>query len=131
MKYTILTTRSVMDIPYENDEQHTKECEALIAEQNQILEKEITTEQVIIHFIEDPHFINESYQYCSKEDISEYIDWLAIKDGCDLVRFENGFLGYVAYYNGHENAFEIMETELTFEEFEEVGQDMDWADYVD
>jgi len=36
------------------------------------------------------------------------IQHLAIKDGYDLIQFENGNYGYVAYYNGIENGFEIL-----------------------
>ncbi len=34
---------------------------------------------------------------------------LASKEGIDLVQFENGNYGFVAYYNENENGFEILE----------------------
>lgn len=129
--YEIVTQRKLydyLDIPEDEEEKFREE---LCEEQLEFIEKEITTENVIIHFIEDPHYIYESYHYDSKANIDEYVQWLAVKDGLDLVRFSNGNLGYVAYYNGHQNAFEIIQTEMTEDEFDEVGEDMDWADYID
>ncbi len=127
--YEIVTKRKLydyLDIPESEEEKFREE---LWKEQTDFLEREVTTKNVIIHFIEDAHFINENYHYSSKKNIDEYVQWLAIKDGFDLVRFSNGNLGFVAYYNGHKNGFEIIPTEMTEEEFNEVGQDMDWADY--
>jgi hypothetical protein len=105
--------------------------EQLWKEQMGFLEMEIETKNVILHFIEDTAFLDDAYEYVAATEIEDMIQYLAIKDGVDLVRFENGNLGYVAYYNGYENAFEIIPTEMTEEEFEEVGNDMDWADYID
>lgn len=129
--YEIVTKRKLYDycdIPEEKEEKFREE---LWEEQLEFLKKEITTGNVIIHFIEDSHFCDDFYRYAATTEIDEYIQYLAIKDGCDLVRFSNGNLGFVAYYNGHKNGFEIIATEMTEEEFEEVGQDMDWADYID
>jgi hypothetical protein len=128
--YKIVTLRKLydyLDIPEEEEEKFREE---LWEEQLEFIGKEITTKNVIIHFIEDTHFCDECYRYASAKEIDEYTQYLAVKDGVDLVRFSNGSLGFVAYYNGHENAFEIIPTEMTEEEFEEVGQDMDWADYI-
>lgn len=128
--YEIVTQRKLydyIDIPEEEEEKFREE---LWEEQLKFLEKEITTKNVIIHFIEDTHFCDDKYVYAATESIDEYTQYLAVKDGLDLVRFSNGNLGYVAYYSGHQNAFEIIPTEMTEEEFEEVGEDMDWADYL-
>ena len=38
----------------------------------------------------------------------ESIEALAIKDGIDLIKFENGNLGFVAYYNGHKDIIEFV-----------------------
>ena len=46
--------------------------------------------------------------YCGGMLISDGIEALAIKDGADLVRFSNGNVGFVAYYNGYKDAFEIL-----------------------
>ena len=41
--------------------------------------------------------------------IDEAIQCLALKDGADLVQFENGNFGFVGYYHGfNENWFEII-----------------------
>lgn len=128
--YEIVTQRKLydyIDIPEEEEEKFREE---LWEEQLKFLKKEITTKNVIIHFIEDTHFCDDKYVYAATESIDEYTQYLAVKDGVNLVRFSNGNLGFVAYYNGHENGFEIIPTEMTEEEFEEVGEDMDWADYL-
>lgn len=109
--YAIATSHNLYeycDIPEEEEEKFREE---LWQEQMGVIEKEVTTENVIIHFLEDTAFCNEMYEYASKKEIDEYIQYLAIKDGLDLVRFENGNLGFIAYYNGHENGFEIIQTE--------------------
>lgn len=41
-------------------------------------------------------------------DLEDAIERLAIKDGCDLVRYENGNLGLVAYYSGRKSYLEII-----------------------
>lgn len=104
--YKILTGISVMDIPYESDYQFSKECAKLVTEQDEILKlNDIYWEtNYKIHFFDSPY---------SDDDIDnmsydEAIQCLAIKDGYDLVQFENGNYGYVAYYNGVENGFEIL-----------------------
>lgn len=33
---------------------------------------------------------------------------LAIKDGVNMVRFDDGYYGFVFYYNNHETGFEIL-----------------------
>lgn len=43
--------------------------------------------------------------------LGDTVDSLAIKDGCDLIRYENGNLGLVAYYNGRESYLEIITDE--------------------
>lgn len=117
--YKVITSRNLYeycDIPEDEEEKFYME---LWKEQLEIMEKEITTKNVILHFIEDSAFLNESYEYMPKEYIEEGIQCLAIKDGVNLVRFANENIGFVAYYNGHENGFEIIPTEMTEEEFEE------------
>jgi len=105
-KYKILTRKSILDIPYENADQFEKECRLFVAEQDKILmEKDFSLDKdYYIHIFEscfsDDDFIDE--------DINEAIQWLAIKDGYDLVQYENGNYGFVAYYNGTENGFEIL-----------------------
>ena len=50
--YTILTKKSVLDIPYDFDEQFQAECEMLVNEQDEILlERYSFFKQYNIHFI--------------------------------------------------------------------------------
>lgn len=101
--YEILTSKTVYNIG-ETDE----EREALVEEQNTVLESlgyDFST-------IYDAHFFDSSFfdEQTVYDDMHSLIDRLAIKDGVDLVRFENGNVGFVAYYNGEINAFEILRT---------------------
>lgn len=41
-------------------------------------------------------------------DLEDAIDSLAIKDGVDMIRFDNGNLGLVAYYNGRKSYLEFI-----------------------
>lgn len=58
----------------------------------------------LCHFF-DSVFFDEDTNITS---IPEAIEYLAIKDGVDLVQFSNGNYGFVAYYNGYKNGFEII-----------------------
>ena len=106
MLYEILTSKSVLDIPYENDAQHTEECETLVKEQDTILKANgfDLFKRYTIHLF-DSHFFDETF---INEEINEAVQYLSIKDGVDLVQFENGNYGFIAYYNGYENGFEIL-----------------------
>lgn len=103
--YKILTKHSVMDIPYENSEQNERDCQALWEEQNKLINELAPSEYYKCHFIEDPHFCDDMTMYV--KELDDAIQCLAIKDGVDLVQFDNGKLGFVAYYNGHKNCFEF------------------------
>ena len=46
--------------------------------------------------------------YRSVPDIDEAIQYLNIKEGYDMVQFDNGNIGFVAYYDGVENGFEVI-----------------------
>lgn len=121
--YEIATKRKLYDYVDMTEEQEEVFREELAEEQFEKVKTEIKTNNVIIHMLEDSHYGNEHFFYSSKKDINDYLEHLAIKDGIDLVRFKNGNLGYIAYYNCHENGFEIIETEMTWEEFEEQYSD--------
>ena len=108
-RYKVITGVSVMDIPYENDKQYERECNNLVEEQDTIL-KEYGIEfdkRYKIHMFDSKY----TFDFTKDMDIDYAIQCLAIKDGYDLVRYDNGNLGYVAYYNGRENGFEILESE--------------------
>lgn len=96
MKYTILTKLNAYD----------EDTEALYTEQQAKLETlGIDEREYTCHFF-DSAFFNEETTVMT---ISDAIQSLAIKDGVDLVMYENGNVGYVAYYNGKENGFEILD----------------------
>lgn len=44
--------------------------------------------------------------------IDDAIQHLDIKEGFDMVQFSNGNLGFVAYYDGMPNGFEIIDREV-------------------
>lgn len=44
--------------------------------------------------------------------VDEAIQCLDIKEGFDMVQFANGNLGFVAYYDGMPNGFEIIDREV-------------------
>ena len=46
--------------------------------------------------------------YRSVPDIDEAIQYLNIKEGYDMVQFDNGNIGFVAYYDGVANGFEVI-----------------------
>lgn len=106
--FKVLTGMSVMDVPYENEQQHEKDMIALVEEQDKILEanmfKRNLTECYLLHFF-DSVFFDECNVVLT---IYDGIEGLSIKDGYDLVQFENGNYGFVAYCNGNENGFEII-----------------------
>ena len=116
--YEEVTKLKLYDYCDMTESEEEKFRQELYEEQNEFLRNEITTEYVIIHLLEDNHFLNEHYLYTDTREIEYYLEYFAIKDGCKLVRFQNGNIGFVAYYNRHENGFEIIPTEMTEEEFE-------------
>lgn len=96
LDYTIITRNRV----YES------EPEDILAEQQEKrkilgLDK---PKDYLCHFF-DSGFFNESIEII---DIDCAIQYLAIKDGVDMVLFSNGNYGFVAYYNGEVNGFEII-----------------------
>ena len=56
------------------------------------------------------HYFNSGFydDHMMECNIDDAIQHLACKDGVDMVQFENGNYGFVAYYSGEENAFEII-----------------------
>lgn len=99
-EYIILTKRKVHDC-YEDDD-----LNELFAEQKEKL-NEIGLhfdDELNFHFFDSPFF--DEQIYCGS--IFDAITGLAIKDGVDLVRYENGHVGFIAYYNDNTNGFEII-----------------------
>lgn len=107
MKYTILTKRRVYDSYYLLDEnwseklweEQEKKCEELGIDTSSL------ADEVKCHFFDSVFFDEHTGFY----NVYDAIQCLAIKDGVNLVQYENGNYGFVAYYSGEENGFEIME----------------------
>lgn len=116
--YEIATKRKLYDYSDMTEEEEEIFRENLYEEQMKIIDLQVKTKNVIIHILEDDYYLNEHFFYDKKEEINRYLEYLAIKDGADLVKFENGNLGYIAYYNLAKNGFEIIETDITLEDFE-------------
>ena len=83
-----------------------------VDEQDKILEEfgfsRTNRTEYLCHFF-DSVFFDEQITEVS---IDEAIEALAIKDGVDIVKYNNGNIGFVAYYNGNVNGFEIFDIKL-------------------
>jgi hypothetical protein len=96
-RYTIITKARVYESEPEN------------------ITKEIEEKREILHLDNEEwhlcHFFDSAFHDESTEDISidDAIQMLAIKDGYDMVIFEGYGFGFVAYYNGNENGFAILD----------------------
>lgn len=84
---------------------YESEPEDILTEQ---LEKQkvlgLDKENYLCHFFDSPWFD----EYTMELDIDDAIQHLAIKDGVDMVQFSNGNYGFVAYYSGEVNGFEVI-----------------------
>ena len=96
LDYTVITKNRVYKSEPENIFAEQQEKRKLLG-----LDK---PEDYLCHFF-DSAFFNESTELM---DIDFAIQCLAIKDGVDMVLFSNGNYGFVAYYNGEVNGFEII-----------------------
>lgn len=103
--YTILGTPLYEFLDTEPSE---TDCFARIDEQDKILEEHgysrTNRTEYLCHFFDSVFFDEQTTEFC----IDEAIEALAIKDGVDIVRFDNGNIGFIAYYNGNINGFEIL-----------------------
>ncbi len=97
-EYEIATKQKVFD---KND------ADELCKEQDDFMEERLG---ITLHDEVECHFFESVFSWDNTEIISirDAIEALAIKDGVDLVRFSNGNYGFVAYYNGYKNGFEIL-----------------------
>lgn len=110
-KFKILTNKSILDISYKSDEQHERDCLELVDEQNSILEKHMyhINSVYLLHFF-DSAFFDDCYLGLT---LYNGIERLAIKDGYDIVEYENGNIGFVGYNNGYYSGFEIIRDRYT------------------
>lgn len=103
LKYEVVTDRCLWDIDFESGE----DKELFAKEQDEKATEvglDIYNQDYKVHFFESRWM----YELTLDKTINEAVQILAIKDGCDFVRFENGNYGFVGYYNGNENGFEIL-----------------------
>ena len=101
--YTVLTSKSTLVCD---------DKEALAEEQNKLFFELFPNrnESVIYHTFKSSFSDDEE----DEGDVSDFdfqIQSLALKDGVDLVRFENGNVGFVSYCNKCMDAFEIIRKE--------------------
>lgn len=104
--FEVLTKKSVMDLI------ETEDKEMLYEEQDSLFKAmfDNRNESVIYHTFDSPFATDEE----DNGNVSDYdfeIQSLALKDGVDLVRFENGNIGFVSYCNKCIDAFEIIRKE--------------------
>lgn len=111
MKYTVLTTKTLENEPYEEASNGTIDFDKWLQEKYEEQDAKLAElgykmqfEEYKIHFFES-HF---HHDYTTYDDIDSAIQCLAIKEGADLVRWENGNIGFIATYNEHMNGFEII-----------------------
>lgn len=104
--FKVLTKKSVMDLT------ETEDKEMLYEEQNKHFKAmfENGNESVIYHTF-NSSFSDDEEDEGNANDFDFQIQCLALKDGVDLVRFENGNVGFVSYCNKCMDAFEIIRKE--------------------
>ena len=101
--YKVLTNVSVIDMEDEPSGE-------FFAEQDNVLKTMgITNDWQVTYLV---HFFNSSFfdESVAFMDIADAIECLAIKEGADVVQFENGNIGFVAYYGNEVNGFEVIST---------------------
>lgn len=111
--YKVITSKSILVINDECDNMTDDEFYTLLnslgSEQFKTIEKNLPSldlERLVVHFFKSP-YTSDSFEKVSFEDA---VQMLAIKEGYDVVRFENGNYGVVAYYGGIENGFEVIDS---------------------
>lgn len=101
-KYEILTKLSVMDIDLE------EVGGDFVKEQDEILKTyNFSTDYDARYLV---HFFNSNFfdEDLTITDLADACECLAIKEGVDVVRFEDGNIGFVAYYGAEVNGFEVV-----------------------
>lgn len=107
-KFEVITACSVLEI-FEQDEYLD-----LVHQQNELLKANG-------YIMDEDYFIHEfksdwsAYNHCYVTQIDEAMEeCLVMKEGCDLVKFANGNIGFVGYYGDKRSAFEIVD-EIIYE----------------
>lgn len=108
MNYKILNTVSVMDIPediYETEiERHNEETDDILTENGIVMTGAYANTRYKCEFWENKRSETETRTVT----IYDAIEMLALKEGADVVEYENGNIGIVGYYNAWENGFIIL-----------------------
>lgn len=113
-EFEVMTKHQVYNVPDGvSEDEETQHIAIQVVEQNEILNSygyPNSNDDTDLYVI---HFFNSAYSYDSVSIITLYdaIQGLAIKDGVDLVKYDNDRIGFVAYYNGHKDGFEILAKE--------------------
>ena len=108
MNYKVLTQKSMYDF---NED---KDIEAIVEEQNRILEEHGLKNDGVTSYV----VMFDNFRYC-ETTIDDAIQCLALKEGSDLVQYPNGHLGYIGWYGTvppRNNCFEIFGTKEQFVE---------------
>ena len=104
-QYTVITNCRVYDEHWSSEADWSERLwegqEAKCAELG--IDTSSLANEVLCHFFDSP-FSDEREEHWNVYDA---IQCLAIKDGVDLVQYGNGNYGFVAYYSGTANGFEI------------------------
>ena len=95
LDYTIITHNRVYESESEDIVREQKEKRNILG---------LNNANYICHFFDSAWFDEEIIEM----DIDDAIQCLAIKDGVDMVQFSNGNYGFVAYYSGETNGFEVI-----------------------
>ena len=95
LDYTIITRNRVYESEPEDIVREQEEKRNILG---------LNNGNCICHFFDSAWFDEEIIEM----DIDDAIQCLAIKDGVDMVQFSNGNYGFVAYYSGETNGFEVI-----------------------
>ena len=95
LDYTIITRNRVYESEPEDIVREQEEKRNILG---------LNNKNYICHFFDSAWFDEETIEM----DIDDAIQCLAIKDGVDMVQFSNGNYGFVAYYSGETNGFEVI-----------------------
>lgn len=108
MNYRILNSVSVMDIPadtYETEiERHNEETNDILFENDIVMTGAYANTEYVCEFWENKRTETE----VRTVSIYDAIEMLALKEGADVVEYDDGNIGIVGYYNTWENGFIIL-----------------------